>query len=323
MGAPSFIPFGRRAIEAGGFLNKKHKLNGIRVINKTGSDIAADKLVAVIGYDTTSSLPKIVLADADVATHTDVYVTLSAITNNSEGFVYKGGLSAASLNTSSVSAAGDPVYLSTTAGAFTATAPTGEDDKVLPVGWAVVDSSTVGQIHWHIGEFEKVGEDAFQSGMTLTTPVINGAVTGTANQIKFCTTQHDATSDTTLGDIVGLTGFTLDAAGVYQFQADIAGTSTVNGGMKLGFKYTTATLTDLESTSLGYTASAVNVEHVTSTTDQASLYAETAAVIYVRIVGRITVNAAGTLALQFAQNASHADTSSVYVGSSLRLTKVS
>jgi hypothetical protein len=158
--APSFIPFGRRAITAGGVLNMKHKLNGIRVINSTGSDIAADKLVAVVGYNTTNKLPKIVLADANDATHKDIYVTLAAIGNGDEGFVYKGGLSAATLDTSAVSTTGDPVYLSETAGAFTASKPGGSDVSVLPVGWAITDSSTVGQIHWHIGEIERMDDAA-------------------------------------------------------------------------------------------------------------------------------------------------------------------
>ena len=171
MANPSYIPFGRRVITAGGVLNMKHKLNGIRVVNSTGSDIAINKLVAVVGYNTTSELPKIVLADADVNTHTDIYVTLAAIGNGDEGFVYKGGLSTAVLDTNSASAAGDPVYLSTTAGAFAHTAPSGADDKVIPVGWVVTKSASVGEIHWHIGEAEKFGEDTFQSGMTVNAPV--------------------------------------------------------------------------------------------------------------------------------------------------------
>lgn len=161
---------------------------------------------------------------------------------------------------------------------------------------------------------------------TLTTPVINGAVTGTANQVKFCTTQFDAvtgTTGTTLTNIVGLTGFTLDAAGVYRFEINISGVSTANCGIKLGFKYTTATLTDLEAMATGFTASAIACQHTTTATDQASLYAQTAAVIGVRITGRITVNAAGTLAVQAAQNAAHTDTTSVYVGSWAKFEKVS
>lgn len=172
------IPYGKKVVAAGGFANLKYKLNGLHVINKTGSSIAADKLVAVVGYDTTTELPKIVLADADVNTHTDVYVTLEAIADSAEGYVFKGGLSDANLDTNSATAAGDPVYLSTTAGAFAHTAPSGADDRVLPVGWVVTKSATVGDIHWHIGVPEKWGEDVFQSGMT-----INGAIGTIANEV--------------------------------------------------------------------------------------------------------------------------------------------
>lgn len=178
---PSFWPFGKRVLYAGGLVNAKHKLNGIRVINSSGSSIAADKVVAVIGYDTTTQLPKIVLADADTATHTDVYVTATAIATGSKGYVFKGGLSSPNLNTNSASAAGDPVYLSAaTAGAFAHTAPSGGDDKVIPVGWVTVKSATVGRIHWHIGEAEKYGEDVFQSGMVITSPTISGATLTTS-----------------------------------------------------------------------------------------------------------------------------------------------
>jgi uncharacterized protein DUF2190 len=128
-----------------GLVFRKQRKLGLRVINKTGSSIAADKLVAISGYDTTSKLPKIVLADLGNPSHTDIWVNLNrAIANNKEGHVYKGGLSAATLNTSSVGAAGDPVYLSGTAGAFTATA------NGQLVGYAITDSATVGQIHWDI-----------------------------------------------------------------------------------------------------------------------------------------------------------------------------
>ena len=172
MAKPSYIgPFGKRVLAVGGTANLKYKHNAIRVINKTGSSIAADKLVAVIGYDTTTELPKIVLADADVNTHVEVYVTLASIANNAEGYVFEGGLSTANLDTNSASAAGDPVYLDTTAGGFAHTAPSGADDRVLPVGWVTAKSATVGQIHWHIGAPEKFGEDVFQSGMTVNAPI--------------------------------------------------------------------------------------------------------------------------------------------------------
>jgi hypothetical protein len=150
-----------------------------------------------------------------------------------------------------------------------------------------------------------------------------GATLAGLTQTKFCTTTTTATANTTLANITGLTGFTLTAATTYQFEASISGTSGGSGGLKLAFKYTTATLTGLESAATGFTASAVAVQHVTSTTDQASLFAQTAAVILVHITGRIIANAAGTLSLQMAQNASDAAASSVYAGSYLKLFQVS
>ena len=148
MANPSVVNFGPRALGAGGVVHKKYQHNGLRVINKSGSDIAIDKLVAVIGFDVTSERPKIVLASADTAGHEDVYVTLSAIANNAEGIVFKGGRSAANLNTNSATTAGDPVFLSATAGAFAHSQP---QNTVIPAGWVVTKSATVGDIYWNIG----------------------------------------------------------------------------------------------------------------------------------------------------------------------------
>jgi len=148
---------GPATFKMGGTIHDTSK-NGLKVINKTGSSIAAGKVVAMVGFDTTSGRPKIVLADADVATHDDIFVTLDAIADNAEGYVYKGGLSAANLDTSAATAAGDPVYLSAaTAGAFTPTAPSGAAMDVQPVGWVQVKSATVGQIQWHVGPVRKIG----------------------------------------------------------------------------------------------------------------------------------------------------------------------
>lgn len=148
----SFNNLGPRLANAGGFITKKHRGFGIRVINSTGSNIAADKLVAVSGYNTTSELPKIVLADADDPTHTDVWVVKDAINNGATGYVYKGFMSAANLDTNSATAAGDPVYLSSTAGAFAHTPAT----RQQIVGYVLVKSATVGQIHWDVQESSNI-----------------------------------------------------------------------------------------------------------------------------------------------------------------------
>ena len=173
----SFFKIGKRPLLGGGVVNDKYRLNGVRVINSTGSSIAADKLVAVVGYNTTNYLPKIVLADSNTATHKDVYVTLDAIADGAEGFVFKGGLSATDLNTNSASAAGDPVYLSETAGGFVHTAPTTSDALVVPAGWVKVKSATVGQIHWDIGTAIKYGSNDIQGA--VLGPIANEVVSAT------------------------------------------------------------------------------------------------------------------------------------------------
>jgi len=148
---------------------------GLEVINKTGSDIVTDKLVAVSGLDVTSGKPKIVLADADVAAHEDVWVTTATIANNAAGVVVKAALSAANLNTNAVGTAGDPVYLDVTAGGFTVTAPTGATARVHPVGMVVVKSATVGQIFWLCSRVRKLGTNELQA-LAITTALLAAGV---------------------------------------------------------------------------------------------------------------------------------------------------
>lgn len=212
----------------------------IRVVNNTGSDISADKVVAVLGFDTTTFLPRIVLADADTAsTHAEFFRTKDAIANGDTGYILKGGLSAANLDTSSVSAAGDPVYLSATAGAFTATAPTAVDAVVVPLGWCKVKSATIGQIHWHIGPPQKVGSNQLQSGAGGAT---SGLVSAAGANLTVTATLHAGRTITM--DQAGGTTFTLPAptgtGNKYRFvctvasnaniiNADVTGTSMYGG----------------------------------------------------------------------------------------------
>lgn len=177
MPAPrSYINFGGRPFLAGGVIHKDYMLDGLQVINKTGSDIAINKLVAVVGFDTTSGRPKIVLADANDKTHRTIYVTLAAIGNNDEGIVYKGGLSTAVLDTNSATTVGDPVYLSETAGAFAHTAPTVGGTSAIPVGWVKVKSASVGQIAWYI--FPEENKDFETAEVVAATNAIDAAENG-------------------------------------------------------------------------------------------------------------------------------------------------
>lgn len=177
MANPSYFPLGSRVLTANGVVTGKYNMNGKHVINVSGSDIAINKVVAVIGFDTTSGLPKVVLADANDGTHKDLYVTLQAITSAKEGNVFKGGLSTAVLNTNSATTVGDPVYLSETAGGFVHTAPTTSNSIQVPIGWVTVKSATIGQIHWDIGGAIKLGSNETQGA--VLGPVANEVVTAT------------------------------------------------------------------------------------------------------------------------------------------------
>lgn len=142
--------------------------------------------------------------------------------------------------------------------------------------------------------------------------------------ISLSTAQVDVTSSTTLVDVTGLTtdAFAL-YPGKYRFNVHLNGTANAAGGIKVAFKYNNRlTLSALQATAKGFTASAVAVQYVTSTTDAASLLASTSAVIKTEIDGTLTVLTPGTLQIQFAQNASNAAATSVYVGSRAEFTRV-
>ena len=128
-----------------------------------------------------------------------------------------------------------------------------------------------------------------------------------------------ATTSTTLAD---LTGLSLPlAVGTYKVKVALQALSTANGGTKVAFTYTAPTSIQLEAKA--FTAAAVAVTRFTTTTSAASIVAATAANICIELEGTIVVGTATTLQVQGAQNASHADTTTFYTGSTLELTKIS
>lgn len=157
---------------------------------------------------------------------------------------------------------------------------------------------------------------------TLTSPTVNGLLAGSAIQAKASTAAFDVdsgTTGTTLTDITGLTGFTLEASATYRFRiACSLITQTANCGSKLAFKLTTATLTAVNARVQQSTdtdnSGAVSTSF-TTTTDQAPMFAQNA-VVYTnfRVDGTLTVGTAGTVAIQCAQNAAHADNTTIVAG---------
>lgn len=137
------------------------------------------------------------------------------------------------------------------------------------------------------------------------------------------TARFDAVTGTTGATLTNVTGLSVTVApGKYRFYVNLPGVATSNSGIKAGFKYTSTTLTSIESIARIFTASAVAVQHSTTATDQASLAASTTAAIDTIIEGTMVVATGGTIQVQAAQNAAHADTTSVYAGASMTFTRI-
>ncbi|MFA7238989.1 MAG: hypothetical protein WC091_02680 [Sulfuricellaceae bacterium] len=112
-------------------------------------------------------------------------------------------------------------------------------------------------------------------------------------------------------------------AGTYAYRINVQALSTANGGVKVGFALTTAVLTSIQNVGKGTTAAGAGASARTTTaTTGATLYGSTAAVTGVVIEGTMVVATGGTFALQGAQNASHADETTFYTGSTFELTRI-
>lgn len=174
---------------------------------------------------------------------------------------------------------------------------------------------------------------AFTTGPVKTTPQA-GAFDYTTPQLFFTngtatrqeipliqqsrvSTQFDKTN-TTLANITGLTA-NVAAGATYRFEAILYTTSDVAGGVKVAIAGTST------ATSVIYEALVTDAGLITQGRSTAmgtavgSVTAVTAACI--KITGTITVNAAGTLTVQFAENAA-TGTSSVLVGSTFVVTQI-
>lgn len=120
--------------------------------------------------------------------------------------------------------------------------------------------------------------------------------------------------------LTNLTGFSwpLVAGATYLFDINLPATMTTNGGLSVAFKYTTATLTSIQAQTYAATASdnttAVSTQSTTTTDATKYFDSKTAAYTLVTLKGTMVVNAAGSVAIQVAQNTSNTDTTSVLLG---------
>lgn len=133
--------------------------------------------------------------------------------------------------------------------------------------------------------------------------------------------QFDKTTDTTLANVTGLTA-TLVAGKIYKFEAVLFVDASLVGGSKYAIAGTaTATNIVYEIILLDNGTSANTItSRQTALAGSAGQAGTTAG--YCLIRGLITVNAAGTLTVQFAQNASNG-TSSILVGSNFKTEQIS
>ncbi len=165
---------------------------------------------------------------------------------------------------------------------------------------------------------------------TLTAPTITGSPTLTGATITGATVAGNINSDTkvlvatattTTNVLASLTGFSwsLVAGATYKFDVELATTQTTNGGLTVAFKYTTATLTSIQLKTYQSTdtdnTTAISTNNTTTTDATKFIDNKTAAYTRSRLHGTLVVNAAGTVAIQVAQNTTNSDTTSILLGS--------
>jgi hypothetical protein len=145
--------------------------NVVLAYNGSGSTIAAGKVVAVSGAQ--GQRPSIVLADADTEplSAATLGITTESIANGAEGFVTTFGV-VRGIDTSAFTA-GNPIYLSQTAGSFTATRPSAPAHTVF-LGWVVKVNASSGEVFvhisngWELDELHNVLISSPSDGQALT-----------------------------------------------------------------------------------------------------------------------------------------------------------
>lgn len=153
---------------------------------------------------------------------------------------------------------------------------------------------------------------------TLTNKTITGAINTDTVRTSAAVTKNASAA---YANVTGLSATVVP--GTYKFRCVLPSTvASGTGGIKYAFNYTTTVLTSIESTSMGYTASAVAVQHTTTTTTQTDLFTQAAVVIMTVIEGTTVVGTGGTIDLQVAQNTSNASDTVALVGGSMQFTRI-
>ena len=158
-------------------------------VRSEAAALVVNDLVYVSGWSETHALPLVTKADANAAGRQAQFVMRGALAQNANGMAYTAFRTAADVNTNAVTTAGDPVYLSETAGGWTETAPTAATSTVQIVGHCAIKSATVGVIEFDLRDFPTINTNDLQdlavtagkiANSTITTTQISGtaAITG-------------------------------------------------------------------------------------------------------------------------------------------------
>jgi hypothetical protein len=183
---------------------------GLTVKNVFAGTLAVGDLVYVTGTTTspatgTDPVATVTKADADAAGAAKIatYVVTKAMAQNSFGKVGK-YLVARGLNTSAYGSAGDPVYLSTTAGGSTPTAPTLGNVQI--VGYVAVKSATAGIIAYNLNSNQVVSVGGLTGGAAAVTSDAAAGALSAANlavPVRLSLTIPDGATATNV-DFTGL-----------------------------------------------------------------------------------------------------------------------
>lgn len=128
----------------------------------------------VVATGVSGVVPKVSPADADATGPGSLFVASGRALAAGGAMLLVPWAIVSDVDTSAAASVGDPVYLSTTAGGWTATRPTGPDDANIVVGHVMSISATVGVVR-----LEPNASAVKTLTRTATVTVANGATTAT------------------------------------------------------------------------------------------------------------------------------------------------
>lgn len=148
----------------------------INVRNETGGTLAVGDLVYLSGWNETHKRFLVSKADADVAGAQATFIVSAAILTAANGQVVK-KLRLTGCNTNGATV-GDPVYLSTTAGGWTLSAPSGADDINQIIGRVTVVHASTGEIEVDVESLAlaKIGSNEMQAGAIVSAAITDGTI---------------------------------------------------------------------------------------------------------------------------------------------------